>query len=433
MNICFASDYVPGYHRSWGGAEQACYRLAKLLVKNGHQVTVLATKPLRRPEEDFDFFRIPILEDLLPQRAHYLIRQIKTAFIPYDPISHFFCHRRLKRIKPDVLHVHNFYVLSPALVWSAKRLRIPVVCSIYDYGAICPMGHLWLLKDYASYEGTPCRRFHGPHCARCLGSYRKLGSFQGFLLAPLLFLRKKFFDFFLRRIDGFVVLGPSNATVLQEYGIEEGKTFVIPIPLSDKIEAQPIEENSILYVGWIQPRKGPHIVVEAMPQILNCIPNAKLYLIGEQRANEEYQRKMAALLSKEGLDGHIIMLGRRPYHEVRDFVQKANVLVIPEQWETIPPNALTEGMVLGKAMVVSRIGGMLDFIRDGENGLMATANEPADFAEKIVSILEDEALMERLCKGAAETGVDLFSEEKVYQQLLDIYHSLIPAENGEKA
>ncbi|MBA7680928.1 D-inositol-3-phosphate glycosyltransferase [subsurface metagenome] len=429
MKICYATDHLPGYHRIWGGAEQACYRLAKLLTRNGHELAVLSTKPLKKPEEDFDFFQIPVFEDLLPQRARYLIRQIKTAFIPYDPISHIFCHRLLKRIKPDVLHLHNFYSLSLALVWSAHRLGIPMVCSIYDYGAICPMGHLWLLKDYATYEGTPCRKFHGPHCFDCLSSYRKPGPFLRFLLFPLLSLRKRVYDFFLRRIDCFAVLSPSNATVLMEYGIEEEKTFVIPIPLSDKIEAQPVEQDSILYVGWIQPRKGPHIVVEAMPQILNRIPNAKLYLIGEQRSNKEYQRRMAALLNRQGLEGHVFLLGRRPYHEVRDFMQKANVVVIPEQWETIPPNALTESLVLGKALVASRIGGVLDFIRDGENGLMAGASEPADFAEKIVSILEDEALMERLCKGAAATGHDLFSEDSVYRRLLNLYHSVQGAKN----
>jgi len=421
VKICYATDHLPGYHQIWGGSEQACYRLAKLLTGNGHQVSIISTKPIRKPEEDFDFFEIPVFEDFIPQRARYLIRQIKTAFIPYDFISHIFSYRLLKRIKPDVLHLHNFYSLSLALIWSAKRLGIPVVCSIYDYGAICPMGHLWRLKDYATYEGTPCREFHGPHCIDCLSSYRKLGFLLRFPLYPLLYLRKWVYDLFLRQIDGFAVLSPSNATVLAEYGIEKKRIFVVPIPLSDKTEAQPIERDSILYVGWIQPRKGPHIIVEAMPQILNRIPNAKLYLIGEQRSNKGYQKMMAALLSREGLAGHVFLLGRRPYHEVRNFMQKASVVVIPEQWETIPPNTLTEGLVLGKAVVASRIGGILDFVNDGENGLLAGANEPADFASKIVSILEDETLMQRLCKGAAETGHDLFSEEKVCHQLLDFY------------
>jgi len=140
---------------------------------------------------------------------------------------------------------------------------------------------------------------------------------------------------------------------------------------------------------------------------------------------------MAALLRREGLAGHIFLLGRRPYYEVRNFMQKANVVVIPEQWETIPPNTLTESLVLGKAVVASRIGGILDFVNDGENGLLAGANEPADFADKIISILEDEALMRRLCKGAAETGHDLFSEEKVCRQLLDFYLCIKGAKNRQ--
>ena len=83
-----------------------------------------------------------------------------------------------------------------------------------------------------------------------------------------------------------------------------------------------------------------------------------------------------------------------------------------------------EGMVFGKAVVAARIGGVLDFIRDGENGLMASADDPTDFANKIISILEDRDLMERLCKRVTETGVKLFSGERVYRQLLNLYQSL---------
>ena len=61
---------------------------------------------------------------------------------------------------------------------------------------------------------------------------------------------------------------------------------------------------------------------------------------------------------------------------------------------------------------------------------MAGVNEPADFANKVTAILEDKALMQRLCKGAAETGQDLFSEEKVYRRLLDMYHTVQGAKDS---
>jgi len=424
MKICYATNFLPGYHRLWGGAEQVCYRLTKVLTKNGHHLSTLATKPLREPEEDFDFFTIPVSENYLPEKIRDSLRQLKRTLSPYDLISHISSRKTLKKINPDILHLHNVSYLSFALAWSAQRLRIPTVYSVYDYVSICPMGHLWLLKDYADYEGMPCTKFHGPHCVDCLATYRKLGRLQKFALSSLLRFRKRWFNFFLDKIDGFVVLSQSNAKTLQEYGIEKERIFVIPIPLSEEIDAPAIEKNSILYVGLIQPRKGPHIVLEAMPQILTQIPDAKLYVIGEIIANKEYEGKIASLVDTSELQGHIFMLGKRPYHEVRDFIQKATVMVIPEQWETIPPNTLTEGMVFGKAIVASRIGGMLDCIADGENGLLAETHDPADFANKIISILEDQDLRQRLSRGARETALELFSEEKVYQKLLDLYQSL---------
>lgn len=424
MKICYATDYLPGYHRIWGGAEQACYRLAKVLIKNDHRVSILATKPLTKPDEDFDFLPIPVFENYLPERLRYPLRQLKLVLSPYDLFSHISSRSALKKIKPDVLHLHNVSSLSFAMVLSARRLKIPTVYSLYDYAAICPMGHLWLLKDYATYEGTPCRKFHGSHCVDCLNAYRKLGRLQRLILSTLLRFRKRFFDLFLNKIDGFIVLSESNAKTLQEYGIERERIFVVPIPLSEEIKAQEVEENSILYVGVIQPRKGLHMVLAAMPQILEQIPDAKLYVVGEMIANREYEAEIAKLASQESLNDHVFMFGKRPFHEVRDFIQKASVLVIPEQWETIPPNTLTEGMVFGKAIVASKIGGVLDFIADGDNGLLAETHDPADFAIKIISILKNEDLRQSLSKRARETGLEQFSEEKVYQKLLDLYQAL---------
>ncbi len=64
MKICYVTNYLPGYHKTWGGAEQACYKMAKFLVKNNQEVIVLATKTNRKVEENFAFYPISILEDI---------------------------------------------------------------------------------------------------------------------------------------------------------------------------------------------------------------------------------------------------------------------------------------------------------------------------------------------------------------------------------
>jgi glycosyltransferase involved in cell wall biosynthesis len=423
MKICYATDYLPNHHRIWGGAEQACYRLAALLIKGGHKLSLLSTRPLTPPAGDFDYFSIPVIEDFFPERWRYRARQLKLILSPYDFISHLPAHKILRHIRPDVLHLHNVSSLSFSLAWSARKLGIPTVYSFYDYAALCPMGHLWLMDTYASYRGTPCKKFHGSYCVDCISAYRKLGHLPRYTLATLLSLRKRAFDFFLRQIDYFVVLSPANAQPLREYGIGPERIFAIPIPLAEEPDAQ-AEEGSILFVGVIQPRKGLHVLLAAMPGVLKRVPDARLYVLGELRANRQYEEIIASLQDRCELDGHIFMLGKRPYTEVRDYMRKASVLVIPEQWETIAPNTLTEGMVLGKAIVASRIGGILDFIRHGENGLLAATQEPQDFADKIASLLEVKDLRQGLSQEARKTGREQFSEPKVYEQLMAMYRSL---------
>jgi len=241
----------------------------------------------------------------------------------------------------------------------------------------------------------------------------------------LLSFRKKIFDYFLKKLDGFIVLSEDNARILKQYGVADHKIHVVHIPLTiEDADAQPsrIEKNSILFTGWTHPRKGLKVVVEAIAYVVRSFPDARLYAIGGSY-DKRYEDLLAQIIKKNKLENNINLLGKKPYSIVKQYIRKANILVIPEQWETIAPNALTEGMVFGKAVVAANIGGILDVIKDGENGLLAKYNEPEDYAKKIIMLLQDKTLSKRLAQNARETGLSLFSEEKVYHELMKAYHS----------
>ena len=65
MKICHATNFLPRYHKIWGGAEQACYLIVDLLVKNGHEVSVIATEPDVLPQEGFNFYSLPVMQTFL--------------------------------------------------------------------------------------------------------------------------------------------------------------------------------------------------------------------------------------------------------------------------------------------------------------------------------------------------------------------------------
>jgi len=425
MKICFASDYFPDYHRTWGGAEQACARLASLLQKNGHDVSIITTIPDQPIVEKFKHVPMNVIENYLPLSMSRPLRFFKSTIFPYDPISHARSKKLFRKSPPDILHLHNFSSLSFSLLLTARKHHIRTVMSAYDFWFICPEGFCWLLSDYLSYSGEPCKRYHGLHCKQCLSKYVPLTLLQKTLLSCLLPFRKKIFDYFLKQLDGFIVLSEDNARIPRQYGVADYKIHVVHIPLTiEAADLQPsrIEKNSILFTGWTHPRKGLKVVVEAMASIVRSFPDARLYAIGGSY-DKSYEGVLAGIIKKNKLENNVHLLGKKPYSVVQQYIRKAHVLVIPEQWETIAPNALTEGIVFGKPVVAGNIGGILDVIKDGENGLLAKYNDPKDYARKITMLFEDETLSKRLAKKARETGLSLFAEERVYKELMTAYHS----------
>lgn len=423
MNICFATNYLPGYHSFWGGAEQVCYRLAKLLCKNSQDVSILSTKPDRPIKEDFTHYTIPVVEDIFPRSKRYYLGQAKCNLFPFDPVAYPYALTYLKRIKPDVLHLHSFGFLSFSLVMAASRLKIPMVFSVYDYWCVCPLGFTWVIEDVNTYKGRQCYKYHGRHCLDCL-SFIKPNLIQRQILSFFLSHRRRFFDYFITRVEKFIILSQANSKVLEGYHIPKSKIEVVPIPISrEEDNGTKVEDNLILYIGWLHPRKGAHVVVEAMAHVLKEMPEAKLLIFGVE-VDAGYKARILKIISENNMQDNIIFMGKRPFKETKIYIKKASVLVIPEQWETIAPNILSEGLMFGKAIVASKIGGILDLIEDGKNGLLARADDARDFARKIISLLKDGALRMKLEENAKESSAKFCSEEMVYGRLLTLYGSL---------
>ena len=394
MKICFATNYLPEYHRIWGGAEQACCRLLNLLVKNGQELSVLSTEPIKEVKGNFGFYSIPILK-------RFLGKEFPRCWLSFDPRVYFHSYRALKKIKPDILHLHNVDVLSFSLVLSAKRLGIPVFFSIYDYWCICPR------KILVNNKGERCRKYHGSHCSSCIG-YKRY---------TLLF-RRKFFDYIFNKINTFIVLSRSSAKILRDYGIKEEKIVIVQLPLFEKfnIKEDKFEKNTILFVGWVQPHKGLHILLEAMPTISKVIPDVKLYVIatGEESKIEE-------LIKKYKLEKYIFSLGKVPHEVVKEYLQKANVVVIPEQWENVGPLFLGEAMAFAKPIIASSIGAIPEYIKDGKSGFLVEPKDSLEFAKKIIWLFKNRESALKMGKEAQDSARRIFDENKILGKLLSLY------------
>jgi len=408
MKICHISNFLPSYHTNWGGAEQACYRIIELELKENQDVTIITTKPLK-PVKEFKSFTVKILDNYIGLLPYY------KALFPYDPIAYFSLKKTFKKIKPDIVHLHNFNKISFAAIDAAKKLGIPVVYSIYDYWSICPVESLINSKN------ENCKRFHGSWCKGCLKN-RKFAFLQSFFVR----FRKKYFNKYLNKIDKFIVLSNSSKEILKKYGIKDKKIKIIHLPLDIKtLKPTKTEKNSILYAAWLQHRKGLHILVKAFPSILKKIPEAKLYVIGSEGPEKDYKNEIVDFINKNNLNNKVFLLGKKSPEEVKNFLEKAEVVVVPEQWENMSPLIVIEAMAFAKPIVASKIGGIPEFVIHEKTGLLAKHNSPENFAQNILKILKNKKTAKKLGKNAQKKFKEIFNNKKIIENLLNTYQSLL--------
>jgi glycosyltransferase involved in cell wall biosynthesis len=115
--------------------------------------------------------------------------------------------------------------------------------------------------------------------------------------------------------------------------------------------------------------------------------------------------------------GNISPSGLPAYYSLMD------VFVHPSLRDGMP-NALLEAMACGKPVIATPVGGMLDVVKDGENGIFIPVNDADALANAIQEVLENAELRNRLGNAARQTVMDGFSPQKELDSNLAVYRKL---------
>jgi glycosyltransferase involved in cell wall biosynthesis len=188
------------------------------------------------------------------------------------------------------------------------------------------------------------------------------------------------------------------------------------------------EKGLILYMGTIIRKKG----VFQLPAIFNLVrqqhPEAKLVLIGGDSADIRTKSPSTWQLLQEQFQEkdrkQVRYLGKIPYNEVQDYIKKANVCVFPTFAETLGMVTI-ESMAMQKPVVNSDIGWANELIVDGENGFLVHPKNHLEYAAKINAILANKDLAKQIGYNARQRVESLFDIEKIADENIRFYKSLI--------
>jgi D-inositol-3-phosphate glycosyltransferase len=144
----------------------------------------------------------------------------------------------------------------------------------------------------------------------------------------------------------------------------------------------------LLFVGRIQPLKGPDVAVRALAALNR--PDALLLIVGGASGLEgagEMQH-VRDLITELGVEGQVRFIEPQPHHILSTYYRAADVVIVPSRSESFGLVAL-EASACGIPVVASAVGGLLTLVDHGDNGFLVHDRDPNSYAEYINQILDD--------------------------------------------
>jgi glycosyltransferase involved in cell wall biosynthesis len=135
------------------------------------------------------------------------------------------------------------------------------------------------------------------------------------------------------------------------------------------------DQINLLYVGRLSPEKNVSLLIRAVGKLNDDAwePNFQLHLVGAGPQEEE----LRSLVTRLRLGTQVVFHGRLPLADLPRWYSAADAVVLPSKSEGLP-RVMLEAMACGTPFIGTRISGVVDHIRDGENGfIVAPDDEPA--------------------------------------------------------
>jgi glycosyltransferase involved in cell wall biosynthesis len=287
----------------------------------------------------------------------------------------------------DIAYVLNIYnYMSPSIIHTFKRHRIPVVIQTGDYHLLCPSYSL--LRN-----GRPCtlcvggEYYHGLR-HRCVKNHLPASVVR----VAAMYLQRWIGLYHL--VDAIVVPCRFMKDKLMEGGFCEEKIHLLPYPVENTIalDQARAKKNHILYFGRISFEKGIDTLLAAFQKL---DPPVDLVIMGRSYDGEEERLKR---LIQPHVRDRIHFTGFRSGQALSEWIAEALFSVVPSRWYDNAPLSIYESLLHETPVVAADIGGIPEQIEDGVTGRLFEPDSCDDLMQKMKWMLADPERRTRMGK-----------------------------------
>ncbi len=362
-----------------GGAEVLAQRLATGLVRRGLPLTVLTGRYGKEPYQE-EVNGVPVLRHFVGV---------------YIPVVHEVCYllslaRELlvRRNEYDVIHVFQTNLSACVASLIGKKLGKKIVTTCHNSGD---------QGDIAALSSLP----GGRHLLHLV----------------------------CENVDGATGVSKDVIHQMLAVGFSRKRTWYVPNgvphPFRGRIKRDSLRsrlglgkgEICALFVGRLAVEKALDLLIDAWGDITQRYHGARLVLVGDGKSRAGLEKRAR----EKGVEEAVVFAGK--VDDVESYLRAADVFVLPSVTEGMSM-ALLEAMALGLPVVASRVGGTVDMILDGKNGLLFESGDKEGLIRCISALIASKKLRAELGRAARKDFAERFSIEVTVARYFHIYETL---------
>ena len=246
-------------------------------------------------------------------------------------------------------------------------------------------------------------------------------------------IRKEFLTY--RRCEAVIATTNQQVEILRkEYDVPQDHIAMIP-PGIDEGRYTPVttsqesslrrklgfRKNDVYTVGRAAANKGYDLLIRALPELREMVPEARLQLAvgANSKADERKIEKWQALSSELGVEEHVNWLGYVTDEQMADYYRAAPVFALPSRYEPFGMTAV-EAMACGTPCVVTIHGGLEEMFDFGSHALFADPKRPREYAVMLSMALRYPALHKRLSIAGARFARRMFGWRGIARRTIGV-------------
>jgi glycosyltransferase involved in cell wall biosynthesis len=317
--------------------------------------------------------------------------------------------RLIRRVRPDVVHVHNtFALLSPSIYGAAKSEGVPVVQTLHNFRFFCPSA-LFLRN------GKPCEECVDRGLLQSVRYRCYRGSIGATATVASMLSLHRAIGTFSRQIDRYIVLTNFARAKASRAGIPNSKIVVKPNFLPDPPSPGEGRGGYVIYVGRLLEGKGTETLVRAWREL----PDIRLKIVGDGAL-----RARLEAIAREN-DLNIEFTGRLGRAAVLEALKEAALTVIPSECYEGFPMVVAESYACGTPVLAARNGSLDTLVGQGVTGGTFAVGVPEDLAGAVRELLSMPAALEQMRANARAHFDANLVEQRNLSILMHTYRGLL--------